>query len=120
MREAQCGAKPTLLNPGVSYGCALMEGHSPVFLNGKRYDHHNPYYRAYWNDVETVRKNMDTCLEVLTDLSDRLIRASKALQGLGEVEMPKEAARLAAKASGVDLALTYVQEEIRMRKEQQQ
>ncbi len=64
---------------------------------------------------EPVRTDMDmkTPLEILEDLESRLNRADRALRDMAEVEVPEEANRLYAKASGVMLALSYVQEELR-------
>lgn len=53
----------------------------------------------------------------LEDLAERLTNAMLDLQGLAEYSAsPSERARLDAKASGVALALSYVNDEIKQEK----
>lgn len=115
---AQCGHQ----KPGDDIGCTLPQGHrKPIRVRSNNdvrwdYDHANTYYGQYWHESGAVRTEVEDPLEILSNLAERLRRASRALQDLSEVSVPEEAARLSGRASGVSLALSYVEEEIRMRK----
>lgn len=59
-------------------------------------------------------QNNDAGGDVLADLRDRLRRAATDLEQLAdEASSDSEALRLVAKAAGVDLARSYVEEAIR-------